>query len=187
MRVSFLSVSRRFSRASTASAKRASRSAACEMRTQFAHLPQKSGSPSVVSGRRQFMVFASMSASVYLPAPVGPARVIAWGKCPRASMSRRRWTISAFPWKSENGTNLNLPRTGLLGFDYPAWVFFVEFSLARLNSLDKHLLSCPRLFALIRSACRVARRSIQVAQYRIDPDVGIVYVRSRYLPAIHLL
>ena len=49
-RVSFLSVSRRFSRASTASANRASRSAACAMRVQFAHLPQKSGRPSVVVG-----------------------------------------------------------------------------------------------------------------------------------------
>ena len=31
-------------------------------------------------GSRQFIALASISASVYLPAPVGPARIIACGK-----------------------------------------------------------------------------------------------------------
>src|ERR1035437_4879698 len=108
-RVSFLSVSRRFSRASTASAKRASRSSACAMRVQFEQRPQKSGKPSLlvpppVTGcSRQFMARASIRARVYLPDPCAPERMTACGKRLRASISRRRWMVSGLPWKSENG------------------------------------------------------------------------------------
>ena len=45
------------------------------MRAQFGHTPQKSGKPSVSLGSRQFTALASISASVYLPAPRGPARI----------------------------------------------------------------------------------------------------------------
>src|SRR5208282_635135 len=104
-RVSFLSVSRRFSRASTASAKRESRSSACAMRVQFEQRPQKSGKPSaVVEGcSRQFRARASIKASVYLPDPCAPERMTACGKRLRASISRRRWMVSGLPTKSEKG------------------------------------------------------------------------------------
>jgi hypothetical protein len=69
---------------------------------QLEHLPQKSGKLSVMIGERQLIAFASMSASVYLPEPVGPASATAWGKRSRASISRRRWTMSELPWKSVN-------------------------------------------------------------------------------------
>ena len=59
-RVSRLSVSRRFSRASTASAKRPSRSSASAMRMQLAQCPQKSGSPSLRGRSRQFIAFATI-------------------------------------------------------------------------------------------------------------------------------
>src|ERR1700686_522056 len=102
-RVSFLSVSRRFSRASTASAKRESRSSDWAMRVQFEQCPQKSGMPSVVGRSRQFRVRASMRASVYFPDPCAPERMTACGKRLRATISRRRWMVSGFPTKSENG------------------------------------------------------------------------------------
>src|SRR5882762_7203879 len=107
-RVSFLSVSRRFSRASTASAKRESRSSDCAMRVQFEQRPQKSGkpSPSFDGCSRQFIVRASIRASVYLPDPCAPERMTAWGKRFRASISRRRWMVSGLPAKSEKGIRL---------------------------------------------------------------------------------
>src|SRR5882762_9047714 len=105
-RVSFLSVSRRFSRASTASAKRESRSSDCAMRVQFEQCPQKSGKPSVLGCSRQFMVRASIRASVYLPEPCAPERMTACGKRLRASISRRRWMVSGLPAKSEKGIRL---------------------------------------------------------------------------------
>src|SRR6267378_8338323 len=110
-RVSFLSVSRRFSRASTASAKRESRSSDWAMRVQFEQCPQKSGKPSlsvafVIGCSRQFRVRASISASVYLPDPRAPERMTACGKRLRASISRRRWMVSGLPAKSEKGIRL---------------------------------------------------------------------------------
>src|SRR5229473_5201231 len=71
------------------------------MRVQFAHVPQKSGRPSVLMEARQLRVWASIKARVYLPEPGVPERTTACGKRSRASMSRRRWTVSALPWKSE--------------------------------------------------------------------------------------
>src|ERR1700674_5434540 len=71
------------------------------MREQFAHWPQKSGRPSVLIGARQLRVWASIKASVYLPAPGAPEITTACGKRSRPSMSRRRWMVSALPWKSE--------------------------------------------------------------------------------------
>src|SRR5580704_1425465 len=71
------------------------------MRAQFAHLPQKSGRPSVLLGARQLRVWASIKARVYLPKPGVPERTTACGKRSRPSMSRRRWMVSALPWKSE--------------------------------------------------------------------------------------
>src|SRR5712692_5776672 len=103
MRVSFLSVSRKCSRASTASEQRDTRSSACVMRMQLEHCAQKSGRPSVTVGARQFIVLASMSARVYFPEPCGPARITACGSRLRASMSRMRLTVSRLPWKSEKG------------------------------------------------------------------------------------
>ncbi|GAC1428590.1 MAG: hypothetical protein NVS1B11_11540 [Terriglobales bacterium] len=50
------------------------------MRTQFEHLPQKSGSPSVKEASRQFIAFASIRDNVYFPHPGGPAITIACGK-----------------------------------------------------------------------------------------------------------
>ena len=97
IRVSLLSVSRRFSRASTASANRAFKSSDSEIRVQLEHFPQKSGRPSLTGGSRQFIAFASIKASVYFPEPLAPARIMACGKCARASMSRKRCTISALP------------------------------------------------------------------------------------------
>ena len=54
------------------------------MRVQLEHTPQKSGRPSDSVGLRQLTALASISASVYLPAPRGPARMSEWGKRPRA-------------------------------------------------------------------------------------------------------
>src|SRR5438552_18327500 len=71
------------------------------MRVQFAHLPQKSGRPSALLGARQLRVWASIKARVYLPEPGVPERTTACGKRSRPSMSRRRWMVSALPWKSE--------------------------------------------------------------------------------------
>jgi len=86
IRVSFLSASRRASRASTASAKRVSKSAARPIRVQLEQVPQKAGSPLAgVGGVRQFMAWAIITASVYFPAPAGPVRMTPWGKRSRAS------------------------------------------------------------------------------------------------------
>src|SRR6267143_5691030 len=71
------------------------------MRVQFAHVPQKSGRPSVLIGARQLRVWASIKARVYLPEPGEPETTTACGKRSRPSMSRRRWMVSALPWKSE--------------------------------------------------------------------------------------
>ncbi len=45
------------------------------MRAQLRQTPQKSGRPSVSVGCRQLTALASIRASVYLPAPLGPARM----------------------------------------------------------------------------------------------------------------
>ena len=55
------------------------------MRVQFEQTPQKSGSPSVSVGSRQLTAWASMSASVYLPAPRGPERIMRMRKAARAN------------------------------------------------------------------------------------------------------
>src|SRR5271157_4796870 len=103
MRVSRLSASRRFSRASTASAKRSSRASAWAMRVQLVHTPQKSGKPSAAGVCRQFMALATICVRVNLPEPCAPDRITAWGKWSRASISRTFRTTSALPWKSANG------------------------------------------------------------------------------------
>jgi hypothetical protein len=74
------------------------------MRSQFRHRPQKSGSPSDSAGLRQFIVRASISASVYFPAPRGPARSNACGKWPVRTLSRSRVTVATFPRNSRKLT-----------------------------------------------------------------------------------
>ena len=67
------------------------------MRVQLLQTPQKSGRPSLTGCCRQAMVCASMMASVYLPAPRGPARMSAGGIVPPAIASRKWRTVAAFP------------------------------------------------------------------------------------------
>src|SRR5271167_645297 len=109
MRVSRLSASRRFSRTSTASAKRSSSASASPMRIQLAQMPQKSGRPSVTGCCWQFIAFATICASVNLPEPCGPDRITECGKCPRASISRMVCTTSGLPWKSANAIGVPHP------------------------------------------------------------------------------
>src|ERR1039458_7320546 len=80
-RVSFLSVSRRFSRASTASAKRASRSSDCAMRVQFEQRPQKSGktSPQGRTGEAGIEVFGLRDAGAVRAASAEIGQAIAVG------------------------------------------------------------------------------------------------------------
>ena len=66
----------------------------------FADLVRKSGKPAIIGEGRQFMAWASINESVYLPEPAGPARITAWGKRLRASMSRRRRTTSSSPLRA---------------------------------------------------------------------------------------
>jgi hypothetical protein len=70
------------------------------MRAQFEQTPQKSGSPSDSVGLRQLTACASIRASVYLPAPRGPARIIEWGNRPERTLSRRCVTVAVLPKKS---------------------------------------------------------------------------------------
>ena len=63
------------------------------------HTPQKSGRPSVSVGWRQLTALASISDSVYLPAPRGPARMSEWGNRPARMLSRRWVTVCALPRK----------------------------------------------------------------------------------------
>ncbi len=63
------------------------------MRSQLAQTPQASGRPSVVMGVRQLAAWASRRASVYLPAPREPLKIMAEGRRPAASVSRRRRTV----------------------------------------------------------------------------------------------
>src|SRR4051812_44669751 len=101
-RVSFLSVSLSPSRASMASSQRALRSSDWAMRTQLEQRPQKSASSALpAGGARQFIALAAICASVYLPAPRGPAMITACGKRSRAIISRSRVIVAALPWKSE--------------------------------------------------------------------------------------
>jgi len=75
------------------------------MRRQLEHWPQKSGRPSDSVGLRQLKALASMRESVYLPEPLGPARISEWGKR-WARMDSRRWvTVWVLPRKSLKGTN----------------------------------------------------------------------------------
>jgi len=69
------------------------------MRVQFEQRPQKSGRPPVVVGWRQLTALASISASVYLPAPRGPARMSDWGKRCAPMLSRSRVTVAVLPRK----------------------------------------------------------------------------------------
>ena len=70
------------------------------MRVQLEQMPQKSGRPSVSGGLRQFTACASITASVYFPAPRGPARISECGKRPARMLSRRCVTVAELPRKS---------------------------------------------------------------------------------------
>ena len=82
-----------------------SRLAESAMRVQLEQTPQKSGRPSDSVGLRQLTALASISASVYLPAPRGPARMSEWGKRPARMLSRRCVTVAALPRKSWKPTD----------------------------------------------------------------------------------
>ena len=68
-------------------------------RTQFEQVPQKSGRPSLSAWFRQFTAWASISASVYLPEPRGPARMSECGNRPARTLSRRCVTVAVLPKK----------------------------------------------------------------------------------------